>query len=132
LLRVQIRWVVLGYVIYDLLPVLEALGGEGRSDGTAHIAHLGGFAFGFLYYRFGWRIERLFGGLPAVFNRRTWVRPRHVRVYRPPEAPPQNLDLKVDAILEKIHSQGEASLTDQERDILRTASERYKSNQRHS
>jgi hypothetical protein len=65
------------------------------------------------------------------------VRPKHVRVYRPPEqapAPeaPQNFDTKVDAILDKIHAQGEASLTDQERDILRKASERYKSNQRHS
>jgi membrane associated rhomboid family serine protease len=132
LVRVQIRWVVLGYLIFDLLPVLESLGGSGRHDGVAHAAHLGGFAFGFLYHRFGWRIERLFSGFPAVFNRRTWVRPRHVHVYRPPEEPPQNLDVKVDSILEKIHSHGEASLTDQERDILRAASERYKSNQRHS
>jgi membrane associated rhomboid family serine protease len=131
-LRVQIRFVVLAYVIFDLLPLLDSLSGGGRHDGTAHVAHLGGFAFGFLYYRFGWRIDRLLGTFPAVFNRRTWVRPRHVKVYRPPEEPPQNLDVKVDAILEKIHSHGESSLTDQERDILRAASERYKSNQRHS
>ncbi len=132
LLRVQIRFVVLAYLIFDLIPVLQSFSGSGRSDGVAHAAHLGGLAFGFAYHRLGWRIERLGGHFPALFNKRTWIRPRHVKVYRPPEEPAQNFDLKVDAILDKIHSQGEASLTDQERDTLRRASERYKSNQRHS
>jgi membrane associated rhomboid family serine protease len=137
LLRVQIRFLVIGYLIYDLLPVLQSLGGNPYGDGVAHAAHLGGLAFGFAYHYFGWKIERLGARFPAVFSRRTWVRPKHVRVYRPPEqapAPeaPQNFDLKVDAILDKIHAHGEASLTDQERDVLRKASERYKSNQRHS
>jgi membrane associated rhomboid family serine protease len=132
LLRVQIRFVVLAYLIFDLVPVLQSFGASGRSDGVAHAAHLGGLAFGFVYHRFGWRIERLGGNLPALFSKRTWIRPRHVKVYRPPEEPSQNFDGKVDAILDKIHSQGEASLTDQERDTLRKASERYKSNQRHS
>jgi membrane associated rhomboid family serine protease len=132
LLRVQIRFLVLGYLIFDLLPVLQSLSGESRGDGVAHAAHLGGLAFGFAYHYFGLRIDRLGARFPAIFSRRTWVRPKHVRVYRPPEEAPQNFDLKVDAILDKIHSQGEASLTDQERDILRKASERYKSNQRHS
>jgi hypothetical protein len=137
LLRVQIRFLVIGYLIYDLLPVLQSLGGNPYGDGVAHAAHLGGLAFGFAYHYFGWKIEQLGARFPAVFSRRTWVRPKHVRVYRPPEqAPaleaPQNFDTKVDAILDKIHAHGEASLTDQERDILRKASERYKSNQRHS
>jgi membrane associated rhomboid family serine protease len=132
LLRVQIRFVVLAYLIFDLLPVLQALSGDTRSDGVAHAAHLGGLAFGFAYHRFGWRLERLTGAITPLFNKRAWIRPRHVKVYRPPEEAPQNFDLKVDAILDKIHAQGEASLTDQERDILRKASERYKSNQRHS
>jgi membrane associated rhomboid family serine protease len=129
---VQIRFLVLAYLVFDLLPVLQALGGNPNSDGVAHAAHLGGLAFGFAYHRFGWRIDRLAGVLSPLMNRRAWIRPRHVKVYRPPEEPPPNFDLKVDAILDKIHSQGEASLTDQERDILRKASERYKSNQRHS
>ncbi|HXY34524.1 MAG TPA: rhomboid family intramembrane serine protease [Planctomycetaceae bacterium] len=132
LLRVQIRFVVLGYLIYDLVPVLQSFGGTGISDGVAHAAHLGGLAFGFAYHRFGWRIDRLGGTLSPFIKRRAWVRPRHVRVYRPPEESPQNFDLKVDAILDKIHSQGEASLTEQERDLLRKASERYKTNQRPS
>ncbi len=137
LLRVQIRWVVLAYLVIDLVPVLQSFSGEGNRDGVAHVAHLGGLAFGFLYYRFGWKLTNLGRSLPAIFNvrtwsRRTWNRPRHVRVYQPPEEAPQSFDVKVDAILDKIHAQGEASLTEQERDILRKASERYKSNQRHS
>jgi membrane associated rhomboid family serine protease len=133
LLRIQIRFLVLAYLIFDLLPVLQSLGGDATGgDGVAHAAHLGGLAFGFAYHYFGLRIDRLGERFPAIFSRRTWVRPRHVKVYRPPEEAPQNFDLKVDAILDKIHSQGEASLTDQERDTLRKASERYKSNQRHS
>jgi membrane associated rhomboid family serine protease len=132
MLRVQIRFVVLAYLVFDLLPVLQSFGGEGHGDGVAHAAHLGGLAFGFAYHRLGWRIERLGGIFAPLLSRRTWIRPRHVKIYRAPEEVPQNFDLKVDAILDKIHSQGEASLTDQEREILRRASERYKSNQRHS
>jgi hypothetical protein len=123
--------------VIDLVPVLQSFSGGGNADGVAHVAHLGGLAFGFLYYRFGWRITSLGSNLPSVFNlrtwsRRTWNRPRHVKVYQPPEEAPQSFDVKVDAILDKIHAQGEASLTEQERETLRKASERYKSNQRHS
>ena len=132
-LIVIIPWIgVLAYLIFDLLPVLQSLSGAGNGDGVAHAAHLGGLAFGFAYHRFGWRIERLGASFSLLLNRRAWIRPRHVKVYRPPEEAPQSFDLKVDAILDKIHAQGEASLTDQERDVLRKASERYKSNQRHS
>ncbi len=131
ILRVQIRFVVLAYLIFDLLPVLQSLSGSGGRDGVAHAAHLGGLAFGFAYHRLGWRIERLGGRFAPLLKRRTWSRPQHVKVYRPPEEAPQNFDIKVDAILDKIHSQGEASLTDQEREVLRKASERYKANQRH-
>jgi membrane associated rhomboid family serine protease len=131
-LRVQIRFLVLAYLIFDLLPVLQSIGGNPNGDGVAHAAHLGGLAFGFAYHRLGLRIERLGGNFSPLFRKRTWIRPSHVKIFHPQEAPPENFDLKVDAILDKIHAQGEASLTDQERDILRKASEHYKSNQRHS
>jgi membrane associated rhomboid family serine protease len=128
---VQIRFLLLFYVVYDLFPVLNSLSGHEGHDRVAHAAHLGGLAFGFAYHRFGWRIERLTANVPSLLKKQAWVRPRHVKVYRPPEEAPQNFDGKVDAILDKIHSQGEASLTEQERETLRKASERYKS-QRHS
>jgi membrane associated rhomboid family serine protease len=125
--RIQIRFFVLGYLIWDLLPVLQTLGGNPHRDGVAHAAHLGGLAFGFIYHRYGLKIERLTSGIPPLFRKRSWIRPKHVKIYQPREEAPQTFDLKVDAILDKIHSQGEASLTDQEREILRKASERYKS-----
>ena len=52
--------------------------------------------------------------------RRRIVRPS-VRVYQPPA---DELDEKVDAILEKISRDGEASLSDQEREFLMEASRR--------
>jgi hypothetical protein len=97
---------------------------QGGSD-VAHVAHLGGAAFGVAYKYFGWRILRPW---PALFGRgsRSWGAPLNrpkVRIYEPN---PENLDEQVDAILDKIHREGEASLTDRERSILKDASRRYK------
>ena len=53
-------WALLGiYMLYDLHPVLLSLAGEHMFTGVAHASHLGGLAFGFLYWRFGWRLEPL-------------------------------------------------------------------------
>jgi membrane associated rhomboid family serine protease len=130
LIRLQIRYFVLLYLVYDLWPVLGALGGGGQSDGVAHSAHLGGLAFGYLYHRSGLRLERAWDGLkrfqPTWKRFRSPSRPESVRLYDPHEEREQNLDVKVDVILQKILAHGEASLTDQERDLLRKASQRYK------
>jgi membrane associated rhomboid family serine protease len=140
LIRVQIRFLVLFYVVFDLWPVLGALGGEGRSDGVAHAAHLGGLAFGFVYQRFGLRLDRVLDGFKRLRapRIRSPKRPQSVRLYDPSAERSdsfsergENLDVKVDAILEKIQAHGEASLTEQERDVLRMASQRYKENPRH-
>jgi len=132
LIRLQIRYLVLIYLAFDLWPVLTALGGGAQSDGVAHAAHLGGLAFGFLYHRFGLRLDRGWSGLKRLQTtwKRTRSRPEAVRLYDPPEEREQNLDLKVDVILQKILAQGEASLTEQERDLLRKASQRYKEHPR--
>jgi len=130
LIRLQIRYFVLLYLVYDLWPVLGALGGGGQSAGVAHSAHLGGLAFGYLYHRSGLRLERAWDGLkrfqPTWKRFRSPSRPESVRLYDPHEEREQNLDVKVDVILQKILAHGEASLTDQERDLLRKASQRYK------
>jgi membrane associated rhomboid family serine protease len=134
LFRLQIRYVVLLYVAFDLWPVLQAVGGQGRTDNVAHMAHLGGLAFGYLYHYFGLRLDRGWGSLKGFRAPRFRMkrRPESIRVYEPYEAEDrsENLDVKVDAILAKIQAHGEASLTDQEREILRRASQRYKENLR--
>lgn len=137
LIRLQIRYLVLIYLVFDLWPVLGALGAGSRSDGVAHAAHLGGLAFGFLYQRFGLRLDRFGNGFKWLQSTRIRMRkrPESVRLYEPSspssETLSPNLDVQVDAILEKIQAHGEASLTDRERDVLRMASQRYKENQRH-
>lgn len=130
IIRLQIRFLVLIYLIYDLYPVLLALGDGQSHDNVAHAAHLGGLAFGFTYYRLGWRFDRLVGGLKKWQLPRRIKRPESIRIYEPPAEPAENLNAQVDKILEKIHAHGEASLSEQERNVLRNASERYKGNPR--
>src|SRR5207237_6940282 len=51
-------WVLMSvYVLYDLHPVLLQLAGDQIFTGVAHAGHLGGLAFGFLYWRLGLRLE---------------------------------------------------------------------------
>jgi len=134
LFRVQVRFVVLFYVVVDLLPVLQAVRGDGRTDNVAHMAHLGGLAFGYLYHHFGLRLDRGWGSIKNLRAPRIRIKrpPESIRVYDPykEEDPSENLDVKVDAILAKIQAHGEASLNDQERETLRRASQRYKENLR--
>jgi membrane associated rhomboid family serine protease len=103
---------------------------------VAVAAHLGGAAFGFVYYKCHWRLMSVWSSFQA------WVRqlfqPR-LRVYReePPEpfavqSPPatsdvdEHLEAKLDAVLEKVARFGRGSLTDSEQQILLRASEVYK------
>ena len=51
-------WALLSlYVLYDLHPVLLALAGDRLFTGVAHAGHLGGLAFGYVYWRLGLRLE---------------------------------------------------------------------------
>jgi membrane associated rhomboid family serine protease len=125
-LPIEIRWLVAIYLIYDLHPILLALAGTGIPDGVAHAAHVGGLAFGFIYWRYGLRLDDFFS---RVGNRR-WLRRlgsrRRIRLYRPPREPAGDLDTLVDTILDKVRDEGRESLTDVEREVLRIAGERYR------
>jgi membrane associated rhomboid family serine protease len=124
---VEMRWIVLVYVIFDLHPVLLALAGEPQMTGIGNAAHLGGFAFGFCYSHWQWRLDRFGDRLPGLAFRR---RSRPILRLRPdPDLEiPANAEMRrVDQLLAKIHDSGQASLTDDEREFLRKASERMKS-----
>jgi hypothetical protein len=131
-------------LIYDAWPILQALSGSGRqTDGIAHAAHLGGLVFGYVYFKSGLKLTGWLPtrGGPSLGQRLTrwWTRPP-LRVYqspveRTPERPverpvpyqsPRDLEHRVDAILKKIKDEGEASLTEEERTLLREASRAYK------
>ncbi len=136
LFPVQIRWLVLLYVIIDLHPVLMALSQPGGfSDGTAHAAHLGGAAFGYLYFRYGWRLTPLWDSLPIVGQQGLWQpqvasnrRPPPLKIVRPVEEPStlKFPDKELDRVLDKINAQGRASLSDEEVEILENASRRLR------
>lgn len=119
-------WALLGiYMLYDLHPVLLALSGDPMFTGVAHASHLGGLAFGFAYWRFGWRLEPLVDRVAPAARRRAG-RPYRAPVILSFPARDEDLSERVDEILRKISEQGKESLSDDEREVLNRASARYR------
>lgn len=116
LIPLQMRWLLALYIAWDLLPMLT---GGWKSSGTAHIAHLGGVAFGALYFQRQMNFSRWWDGIRGKIRRR---KAGKLRIYAPATATESRLDEQVDAILQKITEHGEASLTPRERNILAQAS----------
>jgi membrane associated rhomboid family serine protease len=109
-----------GMVAYDMYGSIA-----GRGSHVAYVAHVSGAAFATLYYIRGWHLTGLMGNLPDRVKSLFRPKPR-LRVHTPDdEPPPSNLAAEVDKILEKIYSQGEASLTPKERKTLEKASQEY-------
>jgi len=120
LIAVQMRWLAGFILVIDLLPILSELGGRVSNDQIAHMAHLGGILFAFLYYKFRIRLAPL----TTVFGSVSSKRNPKLKIYR--DEDPQTMEQEVDRILQKIAEKGEASLTIKERKTLTQASERYK------
>lgn len=107
-------------VLFDLHPVLLMFAGHNVGSGVAHAAHLGGFAFGFVYGRRGWALASLWNRLPSSTSKAKDTKPtRQQRKAAESES-------RVDEILDKVSKQGLQSLTDRERKILSDASSRRK------
>jgi hypothetical protein len=94
------------------------------TDNVAHSAHLAGMAFAFLYHYFGWNFGRL---LPGGFSLR-WLKPRpRLRVHdEGSEDRFRDQEERANQILDKLHREGEASLTSKERRILEEYSRRMR------
>ena len=119
IIPLELRWFAVLYAIIDVAGLLNP------GSGVAHAAHLGGAAFGVAYKYYNWRLiplwQRLTGRVTGFKRRR---RGPKMRIYQP--TPDEPLNPQVDRILQKIHEQGEASLTDEEREVLIEASRRLK------
>jgi membrane associated rhomboid family serine protease len=132
------------WVCVIFMVVQDAFGLLGRADnGVAVSAHLGGAAFGFLYYTFHWRLTDWLPSLSLSSVRRRRARPR-LRLYQEDDEEPtptgvaarrpaasaspadEQLEAQMDAILEKIPRVGMEGLTDHERALLLRASEAIK------
>ena len=122
-------WVIgVVIVLADLYGALN----PARGMHIAVEAHLAGAALAILYWRLGWNFTRLTDKLAPgkLFKRR----PR-LKVHRPDDsadAQAAAIGDEVDRILEKIHREGEASLTRKERRTLQDASRRFQEKHRNS
>lgn len=127
----QIRWLVVIYAVFDFSPVLMQLAGEGGNDGIAHAAHAGGLIFGLCYGWRNWRLSSRFEGWNQGTSWRRWKswfrrRPK-LALHRPNDLTShQSTSTRLDELLAKISEQGEASLTQEERQFLIRESERLK------
>ncbi len=130
-ISIELRWLA---AIYVLMDVTGVMGGARAVDGgasVAHLAHLGGAAFGACYHQFNWRIS---GGrfdlgkvwdaprraAQAALDRTVLKENPTVRLYEPPA---DDFEQQLDRILEKINREGKASLTAEENTFLEKASE---------
>ena len=127
LVPVKAKWVVgfLGFItVYAMV--------RGSGGNTAHWAHLGGLASGFVFLKYG-------DGIGAGLQKLVWKeKPRSVKVERstgpksPPKAPRGRRKVngdaldEVDRILDKIRASGMDSLTPKERGFLDEMSRRYR------
>jgi rhomboid family protein len=113
------------WVAAVIMVVMDAYGAMNRSGTIACTAHLGGAMFGFLYFQWGWRLERL---LPSssLWER---LRPKPKLRVHDPESP-DDTEKAVDDILKKIQDHGRDSLTRRERRILEEASREYQKKRR--
>lgn len=102
------RYFVIGLIVFAVL--MSVLGSE---DGVAHVAHVGGAAFGLLFFK-GAPLWQDF----AAKMRRRKKKQEHLNELR--------IRTRVDALLDKINTQGLDSLTEKEKAFLKKASRRFK------
>jgi membrane associated rhomboid family serine protease len=130
----------------DIVFAMQTVAGQARWSQTAHFVHLGGAVFGLLYFQSGWKLSGIFTRSPRPRARpklRVVPPPAEERTPEPvgaqveaagkPTAKPatggpadEQLEAKLDAVLEKVSKYGQESLTPEEREILFKASELYK------
>ncbi|MBN2218318.1 MAG: rhomboid family intramembrane serine protease [Pirellulales bacterium] len=118
------------WLVGVLLIVMNMFGHAGYLDANvAYGVHLVGIGFALAYFYFGGNLGRLTDRVSFE-----WLKRRHgLRVHRPdPDQRPsdERLAREVDRILQKIHEQGEASLTKKERRTLEAASREYQKHRR--
>lgn len=130
-LPMKARTAAIGWGLVTTFLAVQSFLNPGSGDNVAHAAHLGGMLYAYLWCRagaqapldVGARLRRLFGGADRGGQYRsegTWRHP--VTGTRTPEDDAD--ERRLDEVLRKVHEQGIAALTDDERDFLRRMSER--------
>ena len=123
---VKAKWLVIILAAFSLLSAFD-----NSPDGVAHFAHLGGFAAGWLYLKLDFRGNAPFTKLKRMINRPKLT---VISGAPPPQQKPRprRVDERVyddvDKVLDKISTQGMASLTPEERKLLDEVSRKYRQN----
>lgn len=143
IIPVEMRVLLVLYVLYDLHPVLMQLSGSPIYTGVGHAAHLGGLAFGYIYWRQSWRLAPIWNRVEKRFTGKKKFQNSRSRAHGSPAILPfpnsnsassnpsskkaeSRFEAELDAVLEKISAEGEESLTDRDRKVLAQASQRYR------
>jgi membrane associated rhomboid family serine protease len=122
-LTLRAKYLALIAVAFDVVPLLQR-----EVTGVAHLAHLGGAAFGYLY------IKQLgYGATPRWL---LWLQGITARLKPRPRPTPHSMSSEefvreeIDPILDKIAREGMQSLTRHERKILESAKDLMQKRQR--
>jgi membrane associated rhomboid family serine protease len=128
---VKAKWLVAFLFVVSLMSTMDGTAGSG----TAHFAHLGGLATGFVYLKGRWSAGAGAQKLSRVVRtRRMAIVPREELDAAVPSA--RSLERsdekvlydRVDAVLDKISAQGMSSLTPDELKLLDEVSRRHRAN----
>lgn len=124
---VKAKWLVGFMVVVTLFSVIQGSGG-----GTSHFAHLGGLAAGLVYIKMDFRTSRWFKRLKKRLPRSRFTvvpspRPPAAKAQQTRRREQERLLDEVDRVLDKISTQGLASLSAEERRVLDEASRRNQS-----
>jgi membrane associated rhomboid family serine protease len=117
LFPIKMKYLVWGLAAVDLFAAFD-----GRKDGFAHFAHLGGMLVGWLYLKQDWRV----GSFGRKFRAQSARRKMESNTKRTEQEQLQRDELtrETNRILEKINRDGLDSLTPEELRVLREASRR--------
>ena len=119
------KYMALAAVVLDLVPVIS-----GADPQVAHLAHLGGAAFGYIYIKhlgYG-TTPRWLAGLQRAGSSLRVGRPKDSRAHY--ETSEDFIRQEIDPILDKIAREGIQSLTRRERKILESAKDLMQKKQR--
>ena len=105
---IKAKYLIMLFASFTIINCLIPKGGD-----VAHFAHLGGLLYGFLFVRYSSSVNELIT---------TWGRRRQFKEITERE----DLQERVDSILEKVHREGMSNLTKKERSFLNNASKIYK------
>ena len=101
-------WIVVAICIGADVTAYLARG----TDGIAHLAHLGGAAFGYLFFRFQGSFE-------------SYIEEMERRMAKKEQAHEEELEARLDTVLDKINREGMAALSKKEWEVLKKASKHY-------